>query len=69
MTNVGTSAVRSTVTTGAGDYLFPDVPPGIYNIEAKHQGFKTESSKNIELVVQQSLRLDFKLRSVRSRNR
>jgi hypothetical protein len=61
LTNVGTAAERSTVTTDAGDYLFPDVPPGIYNIEAKHQGFKTESSKNIELDVQQSLRLDFQL--------
>ncbi len=27
LTNVGTGAVRSTVTTGSGDYLFPDVPP------------------------------------------
>ena len=61
LTNVGTSGMRSTVTTGAGDYLFPDVPPGIYNIEAQRQGFKTESSKNVELEIQQSLRLDFKL--------
>jgi hypothetical protein len=61
LTNVGTAGVRSTVTTGAGDYLFPDVPPGIYNVEAKRPGFKTESSNNVELQIQQSLRLDFKL--------
>jgi hypothetical protein len=36
LTNVGTGAERSTVTTGSGDYLFPDVPPGVYNIEATH---------------------------------
>jgi len=59
LTNVGTSAVRSTVTTGAGDYLFPDVPPGIYNIQATHQGFKVAQSKNVEVLVQQSLRQDF----------
>jgi hypothetical protein len=59
LTNVGTGAVRSTVTTGSGDYLFPDVPPGIYNIEATHQGFKAAESKNVQLQVQQSLRQDF----------
>ena len=51
--------IRSTVTTGAGDYLFPDVPPGIYNIQATHTGFKAESSENVEVQVQQSLRQDF----------
>ena len=61
LTNVGTGAERSTVTTGAGDYLFPDVPPGVYNIQATHQGFKTAESKNVEVQVQQSLRQDFTL--------
>jgi hypothetical protein len=59
--NVATSGVRSTVTTGAGDYTFPDVPPGIYNISAKHAGFKTDTSNNVEVQVQQSVRLDFTL--------
>ncbi|MGA2571349.1 MAG: carboxypeptidase-like regulatory domain-containing protein [Terracidiphilus sp.] len=59
LTNVGTGAVRSTVTTGSGDYLFPDVPPGVYNIQATHQGFKAAQSKNVEVLVQQSLRQDF----------
>ena len=61
LTNVGTGAERSTVTTGSGDYLFPDVPPGVYNIEATHQGFKAAESKNVELQVQQALRQDFTL--------
>ena len=61
LTNVGTSGVRNTVTTGTGDYLFPDVPPGNYNIQAKHEGFKIESSNNVEVNIQQSLRFDFKL--------
>jgi len=61
MTNVGTAGVRNTVSTGTGDYLFPDVPPGTYNIQARHEGFKVESSDGVEVNVQQSLRLDFKL--------
>ena len=59
LTDVGTSGVRSTVTTGAGDYLFPDVPPAIYKIQVTHKGFKTETSENVEVLVQQSLRQDF----------
>jgi hypothetical protein len=59
LTDVGTSGVRSTVTTGAGDYTFPDVPPAIYKIQVTHAGFKTEVSENLELQVQQSLRQDF----------
>ncbi len=61
LTNVGEGTIRSTVTTGAGDYSFPDVPPGVYRIEIKHQGFKTETSSDFELQVQQSLRQDFTL--------
>ncbi len=59
LTNVGTTAERTTVTTGAGDYLFPDVPPAIYKIAVTHAGFKTETSEAVELQVQQSLRQDF----------
>jgi hypothetical protein len=61
LTNVGTGAVRSTVTTGSGDYLFPDVPPANYKIQATHPGFKTATSENVEVQVQQSLRQDFTL--------
>ena len=60
---MGTGAERSTVTTGSGDYLFPDVPPGVYNIQATHQGFKRRriEAKTCKLQVQQSLRQDFTL--------
>jgi hypothetical protein len=59
LTNVGTNAERSTVTTGAGDYTFPDVSPAIYRVQVTHAGFKTETSEALELQVQQSLRQDF----------
>ena len=61
LTNVGEGTSRSTVTTGAGDYSFPDVPPGVYKIEVQHQGFKTAASSSFELQVQQSMRQDFTL--------
>ncbi len=59
LTDEGTNGVRSTVTTGAGNYLFADVPPAIYKIQVTHSGFKTETSEALELQVQQSLRQDF----------
>ncbi len=61
LTNVSTGSVRTTVTTGAGDYLFPDVPPGVYNIQATHQGFKAAETSNVEVQIQQALRQDFTL--------
>ena len=61
LTNVGTSGVRTTATTGSGDYLFPDVPPATYRIQVTHTGFKTAASSDVELQVQQSMRQDFTL--------
>jgi hypothetical protein len=61
LASVATNAVRTTVSTDAGDYTFPSVPPGFYNVKAEHQGFKTEASNNVEVQVQQTVRLDFAL--------
>lgn len=61
LANLATGAVRSTVTTDTGDYTFTAVPPAVYNIQAAHIGFRTSASSNVEVQIQQSLRLDFKL--------
>src|ERR1035441_2496072 len=59
--NVGTGTERTTVTTGAGDYTFPEVPVGVYSLRVTHAGFKNEATNNVEVQVQQSVRLDFSL--------
>ena len=61
LTNVGTGAARTTLTTSAGDYTFTAVPPAVYNLQAAHEGFKVESARNVAVQVQQSVRQDFKL--------
>jgi hypothetical protein len=61
LTSVSTNAVRSTTSTQAGDYSLPSVPPGMYNVRVEHQGFKAAVSTNVELQVQQTVRLDFTL--------
>ncbi len=61
LTNTTTNAVRQTDSNNQGLYTFPSVPPGIYNMKVGHSGFKTEISNNVEVQVQQTVRLDFTL--------
>lgn len=39
LTNVDTSASRSTLSNETGDYLFPQVAPGSYEVRAEQKGF------------------------------
>jgi hypothetical protein len=59
--NTSTNAVRNSDTSGDGLYTFPSVPPGIYKLKAEHPGFMTVNSTNVEIQVQQSVRLDLTL--------
>ncbi|MFZ0590640.1 MAG: carboxypeptidase-like regulatory domain-containing protein [Bryobacteraceae bacterium] len=61
LTNTATNAVRTAITTDAGDYSFPSVPPGTYNVKVEHSGFKAAASNGVIVQVQQSVRLDFTL--------
>ncbi|MCX6594649.1 MAG: TonB-dependent receptor [Acidobacteria bacterium] len=56
--NVATNAKRSSITNDAGIYSFPSLPPGVYNLKAEKQGFKSATSSNVEVQVQQTVRLD-----------
>ena len=58
ITNVATNAKRSSITNDAGIYSFPSLPPGVYNLKAEKQGFKSATSSNVEVQVQQTVRLD-----------
>ncbi len=59
--NVATDAIRQTVSTASGDYSFPSLPPGTYNVQAEKQGFKKSESNNVTVQVQQTVRLDMTL--------
>ena len=39
LTNINTNAVRNVVTTEAGAYTFPSIPPGIYRLRTELPGF------------------------------
>ena len=59
--NENTSAVRTTVSGDNGAYIVPQIPPGIYDAAVAKQGFATETRPHIQLLVNQSLTLDFNL--------
>ena len=58
VTNTGTQLKRNTVTDDSGNYAVPQLPPGIYTVTAEQQGFKTATSSNVTLEVDQRMRLD-----------
>jgi hypothetical protein len=58
--NKATNATRTTTTNAVGLFDFPALPPGTYSVKSELEGFKT-ASFDIELQVQQTARVNFKL--------
>jgi hypothetical protein len=61
LTNTSTNAVRQAQSGSDGIYSFPSLAPGVYNVRTEHAGFKSAMSNNVEVQVQQSVRLDLTL--------
>src|SRR6202140_3220429 len=61
VTNSQTNVARTITTNSAGDYTFPAIPPGVYNVKAEMQGFQVEIRQGVELQVEQVARIDFHL--------
>jgi hypothetical protein len=53
---------RQAVTNSTGNYDFPALQPGTYNVKTEAPGFSTETRTNVELQVQQVARIDFQLK-------
>jgi hypothetical protein len=45
----------------SGVYSAPNLRPGLYDISARKEGFRTETVTGVQLLAQQTARLDFKL--------
>jgi len=61
VTNPQTNFTRQTTTNTAGNYTFPALLPGVYNVRAAGQGFQAAVRNGVELQVQQVARIDFQL--------
>jgi len=61
ITNRDTGEQRTATSQDNGSYIVPQLPPGRYSISVEKQGFTKEVQTNVQLLVNQSATLDFKL--------
>ena len=59
--NEGTGLTRTVTSDSNGEYVVPSIPTGRYTVTAEVAGFKTLALSNIELGVDQRVRIDLKL--------
>ncbi len=61
VTNVQTSASKTTGTNTSGDYSFPVLDPGDYRVAAQMAGFQSQTQENIRLDSSQNVHVSFAL--------
>src|ERR1700738_153623 len=61
LTNENSGAQQNFQTDSGGEYKFPNLTPGIYDLSVTAPAFQTYVHKGIELAVEQSARVDVKL--------
>lgn len=58
---IATGQVREAASNSEGNYSFPLIEIGEYNITAEATGFKTQERRRVTVELQQKARLDFKM--------
>ena len=61
VTNTSTRLSREVVSGSTGDYTFPLVDVGIYDVTVDAQGFRTEVRRNVIVNINEKVRVDFAL--------
>src|SRR5580700_1732062 len=61
ITETNTGISRTTQTNESGNYVIPDLPPGMYRVTAELPGFKRESRSGIDVIVNTTERVDLVL--------
>ena len=61
VTNQDKGTSTRTKTNSAGEYIVPELVPGVYTVVAEQSGFKTASSPDNHVAVGQRVELDIKL--------
>jgi hypothetical protein len=59
--NTATGARSETQTTLSGNYAFTSIPVGTYDLTVQAAGFKTEIERQLDVQIDQTMRLDVKL--------
>ncbi len=60
-TETSTSVSHEAATNESGNYTFPDMPPGNYNVTVEATGFKKATQEKIDLVSNSATRVDIDL--------
>jgi Carboxypeptidase regulatory-like domain/TonB-dependent Receptor Plug Domain len=60
-TNTATQVTRNAVTDNEGHYQILALPIGTYQVKAEHSGFRSVLSAEQKLLINQALRVDFKM--------
>src|SRR5579872_2562012 len=58
LTNKGTNETRTVLGNERGDYIIPNLTPGLYRLAAEHDGFRRTVVGEFELLVNQTARVD-----------
>jgi hypothetical protein len=61
ITNQNTGLTRTVTSDASGEYTVPQIPTGTYTILAEMTGFKATALSNVEVGVDQRVRIDVKL--------
>jgi HSP20 family molecular chaperone IbpA len=61
ITETRTNLAQNAVSNESGNYTFPNVPSGRYRVEAELAGFKKALRDGVEVDVNTTIRVDFKL--------
>jgi hypothetical protein len=61
VTDIQRSTTRAAASDASGDYVVPELQPGVYKVRAEAKGFKTVERVNIIVEVAQDLRVDISL--------
>ncbi|MBA2356315.1 MAG: carboxypeptidase regulatory-like domain-containing protein, partial [Acidobacteria bacterium] len=61
ITEVRTNIAQNAVSNESGNYTFPNVSDGVYRVESELTGFKKAVREGVEVDVNTTIRVDFKL--------
>src|SRR6185437_415755 len=62
ITNQQTGVPAHTKTDTTGNYMVPELDPGVYSIKAEKQGFSTETETGLQVMAQETVRGDMKMK-------
>jgi hypothetical protein len=62
VTNQQTGVPAHTKTDSTGNYMVPELDPGVYSIKSEKQGFSTETVTGLQVLAQETVRSDLKMR-------